>query len=414
MSQRKFNIELEEKFNIHNKYDEMICDQTKYKVEKKLGEGANGIVYLIKFIENIKDLPNKEYVIKTIWSSKYIEYSCFKNISYKAINGVEQTFDNSLLCDQHSEYILGSILSNQNCINFIETISYSPCDKGIGMDRPFIFLLMEKADGDMTEIVQRKNINENNYNNLCIQVFVAIAVMEMQKINHNDLHSGNIFYVELNDDTSYKGNKIRDYDYVSYTFPSLGIEPIYIATDTLQYILKIGDCGLANKYSYPYILNSIIMNSTTYAADYYNTMFDLLLFLSDILYTEDVAYKKYFKDYPLFIQNCIAWMFNFPTTVEETKLWMIENKDKLSNLTKKDNLFDEENFNRCRFYTDLLRTTNEYHTAQRYNINVDLTKLNSAEYKHVSAVNLLKLIDKLGYKRAIPFKNAKILNIGEL
>jgi hypothetical protein len=114
---------------------------------------------------------------------------------------------------------------------------------------------------------------------MIILLVYAIKEMESIKVNHNDLHSDNIFYKTLDEDKTF------DIDGVSLNLQAGDIIPL------------IGDFGMAAKYDNPVILNSSI--NKHFLPDYFNTVYDTMFSLS-------VLYQK--KPTP-FLEKILRYVF---------------------------------------------------------------------------------------------------------
>jgi len=407
-------------FHVPNPYRRVLCNNEKafYYVIKQLGSGAYGSAYSIEFNEKMQGLDHRYYAIKTVdpppekKQHLLTQKNCFLSKKYTGWNGQVVRFNHAFVCEVYSEYIFGSLLSHQNCINFIETIGYSPCPTDIYRNpRSQIYILMEKADGDARHIFEDRSLTSNELNNICLQVFIGIAFMEQNHVNHNDVHLGNIFQIKVDGHTMYQGQRIKDYDYVSYEFPSLGIDPIYIPVSKLKYIMKIADFGISQKYSSPSILNLYVSKSKS-IPNYYNTVYDLFVFLNHV--TTAIYFTN--LNLPLFMSNCVSWILGIPffKNMDELNIWWNANQQSYAYL----HLPPLSQFrNVPGFIIKLLKIAKESKRIFKYQreyVNLDLSQLSSEKYKHVSAHDLLRNLGILGYNFERPLQHSKILNIGRL
>jgi serine/threonine protein kinase len=275
---------------------------------KELGKGAQGIVYQIKF----PGIGKNEYVVKTIkphpddidkeevHNYQINEYGTLKalgesyyhndQISLDAFMDMNGGKDRDLvhgekiyipifakLCKLHknklvipvndafktyfiregrgyacdnaiySEYVLmillGEMYRKSRTINFMDVFDFATCYKKTNSMQ---YIFMEKIS-PMDVFI---NNDSSVISNIIIQLLFSIASYQRKYlISHNDLHPGNIFAKVITLDTRWNGEEVLYYDYFSYDIDGV---KLYIPNST--FIIKIGDFGLACKYSDPCIL----------------------------------------------------------------------------------------------------------------------------------------------------------------
>ena len=95
---------------------------------------------------------------------------------------------------------------------------------------------------------------------------------------HNDLHLGNVFLMNKTR-ALFDGKAVNAYEYISY---KIGNDIYYITTP--DFIVKIGDLGFSQKYTYPKILLYDVIAGEYSTVPNYNTRgyYDLFLFCSQL------------------------------------------------------------------------------------------------------------------------------------
>ena len=187
--------------------------------------------------------------------------------------------------DVYSEYLISLLVGNMyeqgECINFIDTFAFATCK----VDDPETlaqYTFMQKIDGNIFEytevgsqynIASAKNkedrlkaeikyaslrkmfIKDDEVLGIILQVICSINKFHSKKISHNDLHGKNIFIEKITEDMVYEGKQIASDPYIYYE-----INGHIIKAPRQRYLIKIGDWGLACKYSSPQVLNYNIMS----------------------------------------------------------------------------------------------------------------------------------------------------------
>jgi serine/threonine protein kinase len=266
------------------------------KYYNQLGKGAAGTAYSFehKFKRESeayfgkKDIVVKHMTVSDVEPCKvdYLVIGTKGKKPQKLTGDIFYCEENSAL----SEFFLSMICSNFNSVNFIDTYAYNSCEKLEREIQQFVF--MEKIDGTLSKLLEilettstDKEDHDRKYDILIIQMLHAFWCMHSAGINHNDGHSQNIFYVEINSDTQFRDSNgilryLRDYEYVQYSFGDNNDVTYYIPVKDMKYIIKVGDFGLSQKYSKPYILNSKIQQD--WALDYFCPMYDLMILFQSV------------------------------------------------------------------------------------------------------------------------------------
>ena len=240
---------------------------TKIILAKVLGTGAYGKVFEIDFPGRGK----KKYAVKK--SEVYEIEPCSKKSYYKRLdgNGNTEIPKGSSICEMaYSEYaislLLGELVRGGTCINFMDVFAFSMCKNPFSLSqytfmeqidgslRHKIGCIMEKPRGDKSlgkiTLADRHKLT----NSIFIQTLFALAVIDRKyQIVHGDLHDDNIFLVH-DPDLEWKGERIGNYDYYEYR-----IDGVSIYIPGVPLIVKLGDFGLAVKYSAPMIGNITTM-----------------------------------------------------------------------------------------------------------------------------------------------------------
>lgn len=282
MSKENFEKEVEEFLDgkILQKYNNL-CEQISNNEFGNIkGRGRTGIAYLFKIIE---DGDAKEYVIKKTMPTGFtrIERDNYKtcivnNYSYKAHDGNTYTYDKAFVCESpYIEYMIGKLCTDLS-INFIKHYSFALCSStdrvmnGIISDQ---HILLEKADTTLSSLLLNRKLPPFDLDSIYIQIMHALCCIQQTKykIVHGDLHFNNIFLIRVTDNTTYNGERIKDYDYIEY---QVNGESFYIPILNFKYIVKLGDWGKSSKYSEPAIMDT---NVSSYESipDYYTPAYDI-------------------------------------------------------------------------------------------------------------------------------------------
>lgn len=227
---------------------------------------------------------------------------------------------NSYLCpnENYSEFMINLLVSETffysgSCINFIGVLDMITCT-----DKTKQYIFMEKIDTNFKIILSKEqSMTQNEFDGLMIQYFFAMACFQKFEIVHGDLHLENLFISEITDDMIWNGIKLSEVDYFEY---EINGKSKYFPKG--KYIIKIGDWGLACKYSSPMILNYSVMNGNykNWIPNFYSSSYDILVtlfhltikyskFLDKYLY---IAFKNVIKSQgEKNIEKILAEYFNF-------------------------------------------------------------------------------------------------------
>lgn len=244
---------------------------TKIKLEKSLGSGNYGQVFQITFPGKGK----RRYAVKK--SNVFIKTPCSKKTSYNRLDGNGKTIipEGSSICEmEYSEYaislLVGELTRNGTCINFMDVFAFSMCanppgnsyvqytfmEQISGTVRQKVSCIMEKARWGKLGPGIKKSQRKTLTNSVLIQILFGLAVLSRTyQIVHGDLHDDNIF-LDYNPNMEWNGKKLGDYDYYEYK-----IDGTSIYLPGIPVIVKIGDLGLAVKYSEPMIGNKTTMEN---------------------------------------------------------------------------------------------------------------------------------------------------------
>ena len=251
MELNKFvNIETDIKY-INSEIDSQECKYIDDIIDKlddsaMLGSGGYGTVLAL----SIPKLGTKKYALKA--QKLQIESKILPKLK---INNKEAYIFNT---EAEKEYLIGRLLSsaytNLECINFFNMYDYKQCEDG-----QIAYILMDKLSGSFRS--GANCISLKDYNKHCndedillssvVQLLFSIAFYQTKwSISHNDLHVDNIFVEYVTKETEFNGKKLIEADYYHY---KVGDKDFYIPISPV--IVKIGDVGLAEKYSEPMIIS---------------------------------------------------------------------------------------------------------------------------------------------------------------
>lgn len=312
----------EETEKFKNICSDLVQKSGKYKF---LGQGTYGSVYL-RENKNFLDFPikSKDLVVKEVKGTDY-NSSCVHDIEYKSKDGEKNKYPKAIICNTRhnsvvSEYLLAIYASQLSSRSFIDTYALDHCDVPDSKSKSNGYIFMEKIEGDLHSLQKSDKLTEGDVNIIALQILYALFLLHSDKIMHNDPHSGNIFYIKIEDDEEL--SKLKDGDLIEFDFTcnensSLPEEQriFYIPKKNIKYIIKLGDFGLGVKYSEPYIFNDIVFDHAEFI-DYFNPTYDIL-----------TAFSSYSIDSFLYIQiQCFLKNFNpcylvEPTNEKERKLF---------------------------------------------------------------------------------------------
>lgn len=212
--------------------------------------------YIKKVTSNIKDhdlilLLNKKTFERdpTTFYIPKVNTLCKQSYEYQRFDNKKNVTINGYICnmDVYIEYLIGVLcsefLKNGTSINFLNMFGFSTC---INLKKLNFYFYMELIDSTLLDVLGC--IDEFMIKGTLVQILHSIYMLQTLEINHNDLHASNIFLEYINDDTTFMNVKLKDIVYFHY---NIGDVDLYIPA--LPYIVKIGDFGASNKYSYPAI-----------------------------------------------------------------------------------------------------------------------------------------------------------------
>lgn len=302
---------------------------TEIKLNKVLGKGEGGIVFEISFSGSN---GKKKYAVKKskIYNFDDPNGDSIGPRSYRRVDDLGKTIipPGSSICEkEYSEYAIslltGELVRNGTCINFMDVFAFSMCPNPGGKSFSQ-YTFMEQIDSsvrkDMGCIMEDpygpdgntgKGLNTKQRrtltNSVLIQTLFALAVLDRTyQIVHGDLHDDNIFLVH-DPDFVWNGKRIGDYDYYKYK-----IDNTSIYLPGIPLIVKIGDLGLAVKYSAPMIGNITTMEDGYYQYDgkgpwlpnFYTPAYDTT-FIVSIFRNRNPSNE--------FIKQIAAWVFGLKT-----------------------------------------------------------------------------------------------------
>lgn len=294
-------------------------DICKAKLGKELGKGAYGSAYLA-----LLDGDANEYVIKKVenqedYDSDKLVYYAHDNCSnedviVREMTGNITTYPNAYLCENtiYTEYINSRIASTFDSFNFTESLSFDICKNPKSQNAYEEYTLMEKIDTTLRKLINNEDnkfptLKGKDLAYITIQVMFALCCMQSEnvKMSHNDLHDDNVFIKIVNDNTTYKGKRLRDYKYLEFKF---GDSSFCLPTEDVKYIVKIGDWGLSSQFgsSKPFMNKDIVTRFRGHHAfpmipDYYLPAYDVCLFLK--------AFSMYYDKFDFF-EYATKWAFN--------------------------------------------------------------------------------------------------------
>jgi len=194
----------------------------------------------------------------------------------------------SYMCknDTYPEYVISvlcaTLVNQYKCANFLDVFGFSMCSQKSKVITPklFDYTFMERIDYPIVDLTKNKvMITESLIDSLYIQTVFAICAMQRTYgIQHNDLHLGNVFLINLRTTgwpVNYNGKDLRYAEYFEYEIDG---NKIYVKNE--GYLVKIGDFGLAAKYSEPIIrVKGSLFPIPGWRDDYYDfTFFTAMMF----------------------------------------------------------------------------------------------------------------------------------------
>jgi serine/threonine protein kinase len=217
--------------------------------------------------------------------------------------------------DTYIEYVIGvlcaSLVSKLKCANFLDVFGFSMCSQPSHIITPklFDYTFMERIDYPVIDLYRKGKVTatESIVDSIYIQTLFAICAMQrVLGVQHNDLHLGNVFLIDLKKTDWPVLYNSRDLRYVEYFEYEIDGTKIYIKNEGL--LVKIGDFGFAAKYSTPIISsNSVPFPVPNFRDDYYDfTYFTAMMF---------IIYGRKSK----LISNIVSSFF-VPTSTPETTI----------------------------------------------------------------------------------------------
>lgn len=212
--------------------------------------------------------------------------------------------------------LVGELYRAGQSINFLDTFYFATClNNSITDVNQYTF--MEKIDrslrktiGCITEINYKGYHNpvhvKETVNTIMVQIIHAIGVyQEKYQIVHGDLHDDNVFLEFVTPELIWKARSVLNADYYHYRVKE---QDIYVPGGRVcPFIVKIGDWGLACKYSTPKIAEDETIKTGMdqldgngpYIPNFYTTAYDVY-FITNIMYRLNPTNE--------FIQSIMAWM----------------------------------------------------------------------------------------------------------
>lgn len=243
--------------------------------------------------------------------------------------------------------LAGSLYRSGRSINFLDVFYFATCKDPIITEGSIVnqYTFMERVRTSLRKCLlclcernykgevgimfsTRPEAVEKLMNSITIQILHAIYLYQSTyQIVHGDLHDDNVFIDFLIDGNSsqsleegsirsleWKNQRLIDADYYEYRIDG---KSIYVpGGKECPFIVKIGDWGLACKYSSPQIANveTIISGYDQYDGNgpwipnFYNEMYDMY-YIIDILYRLNPS--------NVFISNIMSWMLDVPPGIPD-------------------------------------------------------------------------------------------------
>jgi predicted DNA-binding protein len=166
-------------------------------------------------------------------------------------------------------------------------------------------IIMEKLDGNMYNFMDKFGKNENMFKVFLFQIIFSLRLLAKYKIVHTDLHTNNIMYINVNDDTYFGEKRLNDFEFFRY---SHGRDEYYVPN--IGVIFKIFDLDFASKYSNPKILMSLVLNKV-YEKQYeiysgWHSSYDFLYsmyVINRVFNVQNLQNTKSYKFFSKFINN---------------------------------------------------------------------------------------------------------------
>lgn len=192
----------------------------------------------------------------------------------------------SYVCNDETypEFIIGSLCGNLNkkgdSINFFDTFGFSTCPNK-GQVNQYVF--MEKIDGTLAELIEEVQPEPWEIASLIIQTIHAIGVYQQKfRLQHTDLSIKNVFFQNVKPSSKFRGKKIYDHQHFHYKVADVDL---YIPATS--WIVKIGDYGMAVKFSDPIVAPEQSLQGDENIPNWYTENYDILYFLCNMFFATD-------------------------------------------------------------------------------------------------------------------------------
>ena len=204
----------------------------------------------------------------------------------------------SYICsdETYPEFVIsslcGNLFKNNVSANFFDIFGFATCPNK-NMVSQYIF--MEKIDMTLLELLENEKDNFEPWTIavLMIQVIHAIGVYQKNyKIQHTDLAAKNIFIESIKPTTKFCGKNVQTAKYFNYVIKDESgdkSKDVSLYLPYIPWIVKIGDYGMAVKYSYPIVSSedSIKGMADGDIPNWYTENYDILYFLGNMFYYGD-------------------------------------------------------------------------------------------------------------------------------
>lgn len=241
--------------------------------------GGNGKA----LVEDGVIIPKYSDVCKLSKIKRYTNLSNGKIISIPKGNYICST-------GMYSEYIIslvaGDLYRSERSINFIDMLAFATCQSSEYEDKIHQFIFMEKIDLTLRQALEKGLIDDESLVSILFQTSFAVGILQSSfQINHNDLHSGNVFLEEITPETMYDGKYISKFTHFRYKYGD-----IIAVFPRGRYIVKIGDYGFASKWSSPIVANDGLLQDGYggWMPNFYSEEYDLatLIYMIDNVYSD--------------------------------------------------------------------------------------------------------------------------------
>jgi serine/threonine protein kinase len=236
-----------------NTFEEGLCSVFNTLSKEMIGDGRSGHVCSVH-------LQGQNFALKTSKCSKYKTVQDY--IQENCVISSRMFFCEGEKDNMMAEYLIGKLCGDFLSINFLKMFQFEVCPLS-EPEKAMDHILMEEASYTfdyfqylMLESDFSEKDKEKKLDRILFQIFHALACFQNEnvQIEHNDLHEKNIMVTEMNPEIAFRGKKLCQYEFLEYRIEN---ESYYFPVKDMELIVKIGDFGLANKYSTPRILNSV-------------------------------------------------------------------------------------------------------------------------------------------------------------